>query len=1158
MMRAIHVRRAVWLCFVAIAVTWTACADTPTTREPGGGKKPAVLFLFWSASHRGHRHTKRYLADLEAQGFAVAMAAHDDITWERISTYNALVFASVPNWNSTDQAPTEEWKKSVEMLRRYLAEGGGILLTDWPGPHRYSSLMHFLGPYGFTRLTDTVHNSAGVAGTQLKLLFARTTSVFESPVTAGVTQIWYPVYPDPAHVWNPTTDCFAVDDNWTVVVHGGPSSYSKPYSYGVDSVDRQMKENHYAADVPLYAIRELPSGGRLAFCAINAPYTFMGGLAPGHERIVLEQGLLEQPSHVGKLLLNTYEWLGAPSLKSGKLGGATHEVGQFVDKRVAELPPLTKEAYRFATPRKGFHGVIGPRTTYSTGKSAVADYARVARREGWQFIVFLEDFNHLDYDDFEKEQEECTRLSDDSLLLVPGIAYQDEDGAWRYLFSAKVKLPAEWMLVPGTRRFKLSQVKGRDTRRGFQVAFLHHSNPLADGTMGFFKTGQCDTPFWAHIDYDSVPVFSSAGGRATEELVTEYTELVGNGEWPSPLALNLMDSAEQLAAVRTEALGHTVLWAHDFAVLRKTVGAGTSILPESYATQGPVIEAWQQAGAHHYDYVGDLWDYTRYRSRLRFKVSAAAGLKEIRVLDGNRTRFRFLANGATSFERVLELTKRQQQYFALIVTDSAGRRAVGGTYHTRNHNFQQIWCGDRRNTLGVFEFQKSWSAVPVSYPPVCDDGRPFFPFFDGTQNIHRPGGTGKVSIYPTVRFDRIPGVETPYQKPIAFEGSTYAARRSFRTMASVDIVVNDFLYERTYPSEIMPLSEAVQRRSAPNQVMRASVRVSRPYDAGYLGPPANQAVVFHVKGEIELLRDVSLWDGGYPIAVGNYATGTDPSVLAVCRNGEDVTPVFCSAPKQPFANARSGPLPMGSYIWTAYPLTHGPALALFPLSGGPFGYRYAGRKSQQHVEVFLDVPAGEHRKGETFAYEFLTLTAPWDKPPTTQYVERFRDLLGLDGTPGYRISPESGKILSSVYTLALDGEGKGFAGTLTPPRGAFPAFLPVQVRNLNPRWSAIHYDRAAGRSRPLGSADGIAYTHVQFDSKPQRLFVGHPFTCDQPEAVLVLAQTGPSEFLLTVHNPTDKPMVCTLERSPFFTLSSTCPEPLDVPAGDQVVVTIGK
>ena len=177
------------------------------------------------------------------------------------------------------------------------------------------------------------------------------------------------------------------------------------------------------------------------------------------------------------------------NLKSKKLGGATHAVGQFAEKPFVELPPLPESAYGFAAPRKGFHGVIGPRSTYSIGKSTVAEYAQAARRAKWDFIVFLEDFSRLDYGAFARQQAECARLSDGSLLLVPGVAYQDEDDAWHYLFSAKVKLPAEWMLMPGTRKLKLSYVSGRDKRPGAQIAFLHHSNPIANSTTHLLQLG---------------------------------------------------------------------------------------------------------------------------------------------------------------------------------------------------------------------------------------------------------------------------------------------------------------------------------------------------------------------------------------------------------------------------------------------------------------------------------------------------------------------------------------------------------------------------------------------------------------------------------------------------------------------------------------------
>ena len=73
-MRTTVSRRTVLVVMIAASAARPAdCAGTKTSKESGGGK-PAVLFLFWNTGHRGHRYTKRYLADLEQRGFAVSMA----------------------------------------------------------------------------------------------------------------------------------------------------------------------------------------------------------------------------------------------------------------------------------------------------------------------------------------------------------------------------------------------------------------------------------------------------------------------------------------------------------------------------------------------------------------------------------------------------------------------------------------------------------------------------------------------------------------------------------------------------------------------------------------------------------------------------------------------------------------------------------------------------------------------------------------------------------------------------------------------------------------------------------------------------------------------------------------------------------------------------
>jgi hypothetical protein len=109
---------------------------------------------------------------------------------------------------------------------------------------------------------------------------------------------------------------------------------------------------------------------------------------------------------------------------------------------------------------------------------------------------------------------------------------------------------------------------------------------------------------------------------------------------------------------------------------------------------------------------------------------------------------------------------------------------------------------------------------------------------------------------------------------------------------------------------------------------------------------------------------------------------------------------------------------------------------------------------------------------------------------------------------------------------------------------------------MNPNWTAVHYDLSARRFRPIGSVDGVAYSHVRLDGKPQRLFLGHPLVCDRQDVVLALVQTGPERFLVTVHNPTAVPVRVTLKESPFVLLVAECPGPVDVPVGDQVVAAL--
>jgi hypothetical protein len=91
--------------------------------------------------------------------------------------------------------------------------------------------------------------------------------------------------------------------------------------------------------------------------------------------------------------------------------------------------------------------------------------------------------------------------------------------------------------------------------------------------------------------------------------------------------------------------------------------------------------------------------------------------------------------------------------------------------------------------------------------------------------------------------------------------------------------------------------------------------------------------------------------------------------------------------------------------------------------------------------------------------------------------------------------------------------------------------------------------------------EGAAWAHLNFTGdrpQPAHVFVGHPFTADDPELFLTLVQTGESEFVLAVHNPTEAEVTATLTPAPWFDLVATEPLSATVPAGDSVTLTIAK
>ena len=141
--------------------------------------------------------------------------------------------------------------------------------------------------------------------------------------------------------------------------------------------------------------------------------------------------------------------------------------------------------------------------------------------------------------------------------------------------------------------------------------------------------------------------------------------------------------------------------------------------------------------------------------------------------------------------------------------------------------------------------------------------------------------------------------------------------------------------------------------------------------------------------------------------------------------------------------------------------------------------------------------------------------------------------------------------------MRIDGQGKGFAGSIyLPKHEKLPTVLPVMVENLNPRWTAVLYEKKANRARPLGMLKGTAYAHLRPTRKSQQIFIGHPFTCNQPDVFMTAVQTGEKTWTLSFNNPTDKDLVVNVKCSRWFKMVPMQPITVNVPAGSSVKVEV--
>jgi hypothetical protein len=199
------------------------------------------------------------------------------------------------------------------------------------------------------------------------------------------------------------------------------------------------------------------------------------------------------------------------------------------------------------------------------------------------------------------------------------------------------------------------------------------------------------------------------------------------------------------------------------------------------------------------------------------------------------------------------------------------------------------------------------------------------------------------------------------------------------------------------------------------------------------------------------------------------------------------------------------------------------------------------------------IPAGTTVKYTLFSVVSPNLSGNWPAD-SLQFVELFRDRMGLDGDVPYRILPSRGRVISTNYVAVAEAEEGEFVASTEGLD--LPASLPLEVRGLNRNWSAGFADLEKSRYRPIAMHQGTSYVSLSPRQPRQHFFVGHPAVADDPQVVLCCTQLDAANWALEIHNPTDTPRKATVRPAPGLSFLDFDRRTVEVPPGASVHLAI--
>lgn len=1138
-------------------------------------------------------HSEMFARPLVDAGFAVRRCTLDEVPQlTRTGLFNVLILGRFYLLRKTRQQEEEILRDLNVALDEFLSCGGGVFFTlPSGGTISLNTVISRLG----VRLLDAAideapehrltHDNADGA----RIRYAYSTHV-AAPVNAGVQGVWFPTEIGGALTTRPVLGQAA--RGWRNVLTASEKSALIRLVEGqgngslVESDPLDQQCNH----IPVLAIRDTQpdAPGRLAVCGIasgfhiGSPHQF-----PLARQLTLE-GFDGRPSGLQRLILNTIHWLAQPSMQSGSLGGSESDVDLLVPQvpRFPDEPPVKWARREFPRHRTVQRGLIGARTALSTGSGTVADYVAQARASGLDFLVFLEDFEHLTPDKLATLKDECQRLSTDTFFAVPGYTMRDVTGTHFYQFGYQIELPREDLLDPtgkfiaphedansGRNRYldssHCSLMFGELKTRCRRGTFLHHTHQIRLFDARFV---------------DSIALVTWENGTVVDDVRDQYRYIEDKGFRLNPMVLTFLSSPADIERALASGWRNQIIEPYRaqrdkvqfrhmapelewWGFIDETVTNSPRYRfdcwqygwPHGYITSGPQVLDWAVSVTQRDSSFRGIDceippTADRFRAdvvgfRLRIEAASDIGLDEVKLLDGQRVIRRWKCNGQAHFEQEIDLVHHQQMHLGLEVTDTRGGSAICADYATYRLDWCEFYCADRNNPLCI-GYQKDsrglahgysgtlylkynnglWGGnsplngrwwyygdkmYPVAPDPMHDQTLPM----DGGVQFPGPG----LHLMPDLAAARVPEhvlVIEPLQEMISTDVAICGARVTHGTDRSWPWF---FGRERTgwsmFPvtaSRYVDLRRrAVVFRPVPGLLtttiyqhdlnLKARPEMPGPLPVGWLDESPDH-VLHRLDGSTLKFPGVS----------------SDDNFQAIWKQGEAI--VSCIGDRQPAAFINDG------------------VDLLLHRDPAQWGRITLSLQPQHRPDAQRAVTMRIIGIGGTHAHRRDSL---W---------QQVRDAMGFAGRPRYRAQVHQGDLRSQRLVLEIEAAGQGAAMTL--PRADLPMAVPVVVSGLNENWPVFLVDQAQARWRPLGVLEQRAYATLDTNAGDWNVFIGHPVTADESRLMLSLTQIAADQWMLEIHNPTDRAITSRVSRSRWFELIDWAGADVSLPAGASVSWTL--